>query len=60
MAKELIGTKIEDAPARAGLLIQQYPCRAVRGTLGGIHQSAEIHKDAVEKALGAKQKKECK
>ncbi|AFV23508.1 hypothetical protein Mpsy_1300 [Methanolobus psychrophilus R15] len=51
MAKELIGTKIEDAPARAGLLIQQYPCRAVRGTLGGIHQSAEMHKNAVEKAL---------
>jgi hypothetical protein len=58
MAKELIGTKIEDAPARAGLLIQQYPCRAVRGTLGGIHQSAEIHKNAVEKALLSKQKKE--
>jgi hypothetical protein len=58
MAKELIGTKIEDAPARAGLLIQQYPCRAVRGTLGGIHQSAEIHKSAVEKALLSKQKKE--
>ncbi|WP_292461863.1 DUF166 domain-containing protein [Methanolobus sp.] len=58
MAKELIGTKIEDAPARAGLLIQQYPCRAVRGTLGGIHQSAEIHKTAVEKALLSKQKKE--
>ncbi|MBN2110037.1 MAG: DUF166 domain-containing protein [Methanosarcinaceae archaeon] len=51
MAEKLIGTKVEDAPARAGLLIQQYPCRAVRGTLGGIHKSAEIHKKTVEKAI---------
>lgn len=57
MAEALIGTKIEDAPSRAGLLIQQYPCRAVRGTLGGIHRSAEIHKSAVEKALASKAKK---
>lgn len=57
MAEGLIGTKIENAPARAGLLIQQYPCRAVRGTLGGIHQSAEIHKNAVEKALASKEKR---
>ena len=51
MAEELIGTQIEDAPAKAGLLIQQYPCRAVRGTLGGIHESAEIHKKAVTAAI---------
>jgi len=51
MAKMLIGTPVEDAPARAGLLIQQYPCRAVRGQLGGIHESAEIHKQAVKSAL---------
>ncbi len=56
MAKELVGTKIEDAPSRAGLLIQQYPCRAVRGGIGGIHESAEIHKQAVEEAI--KRKKE--
>jgi hypothetical protein len=31
MAEKLIGTRVEDAPAKAGLLIQQYPCRAVRG-----------------------------
>jgi hypothetical protein len=31
MAEKLIGTSVEDAPAMAGLLIQQYPCRAVRG-----------------------------
>ncbi|MBN2487845.1 MAG: DUF166 domain-containing protein [Methanosarcinaceae archaeon] len=51
MAKKLIGTPVEDAPARAGLLIQQYPCRAVRGQLGGIHESAELHKQAVKSAL---------
>lgn len=51
MAQKLIGTSVSDAPARAGLLIQQYPCRAVRGKLGGIHESAQIHKKAVERAL---------
>ena len=51
MAQKLIGTSVSDAPARAGLLIQQYPCRAVRGKLGGIHESAQIHKTAVERAL---------
>jgi len=51
MADSLVGTKVEDAPAKAGLLIQQYPCRAVRGTPKGIHESGEVHKIAVEKAL---------
>ncbi len=51
MAKELAGTSIEEAPARAGLLVQQYPCRALRGIEGGIHKAAELHKKAVEKAL---------
>ncbi len=51
MADELVGTKVEDAPAKAGLLIQHYPCRAVRGTPRGIHDSGEVHKIAVEKAL---------
>jgi hypothetical protein len=51
MAEKLIGTPVEDAPARAGLLIQQYPCRAVRGQLGGIHESAELHRQAVKSAL---------
>lgn len=51
MAKGLVGTKIEDAPARAGLLIQQYPCRAVRGNKGGIHKAAKLHKESVERAL---------
>jgi len=51
MATHVIGTPVEDAPARAGLLIQQYPCRAVRGQEGGIHKSAEIHKKAMEEAL---------
>ncbi|MBP2029859.1 hypothetical protein J2755_000793 [Methanohalophilus levihalophilus] len=51
MANNIIGTAVEDAPAKAGLLIQQYPCRAVRGQEGGIHKSAEIHKKAMEDAL---------
>ena len=51
MAKGLAGTSITDAPARAGLLVQQYPCRAVRGIKGGIHKAAQLHKKAVETAL---------
>ena len=51
MAKGLIGKSIEDAPSYAGLLVQQYPCRAIRGTTGGIHKAAQLHKNAVEKAL---------
>ncbi|WP_406655503.1 DUF166 domain-containing protein [Methanolobus sp. ZRKC2] len=51
MAEKLVGINVEDAPSKAGLLIQQYPCRAIRGTLGGIHKSADIHKDTVEKAI---------
>lgn len=51
MAKALAGTSAKDAPAKAGLLVQQYPCRALRGIKGGIHKAAELHKEAVEKAL---------
>ncbi len=51
MAKALKGISTKDAPARAGLLVQQYPCRALRGIKGGIHKAAELHKKAVEIAL---------
>ncbi len=51
MAGSLIGTDVKDAPARAGLLVQQYPCRALRGIRGGIHKAAKLHKEAVEIAL---------
>jgi hypothetical protein len=51
MAKGLAGTKIEEAPGKAGLLIQQYPCRAVRGNKGGIHKAAKLHKESIERAL---------
>ncbi len=51
MAGGLIGTSIKDAPSLAGLIVQQYPCRAQRGTKGGIHKAAQLHKKAVEKAL---------
>ncbi|MDP2767390.1 MAG: DUF166 family protein [Candidatus Methanoperedens sp.] len=51
MAKGLAGANIKDAPGKAGLLVQQYPCRALRGIKGGIHKVAELHKKAVKKAL---------
>ena len=51
MAEQLKGVLVDEAPAKAGLLIQQYPCRAIRGTLGGIHRSAQLHKKAVEDAI---------
>ena len=50
-AEGLIGKRVEDAPSMAGLFCQQYPCRAVRGTPGGIHTSGDLHKDAMERAL---------
>src|SRR5512136_326843 len=53
-AAGLVGKTVEEAPALAGLLCQQYPCRAVRGTPGGIHTSADLHKDALERALSQK------
>jgi hypothetical protein len=51
MATNLIGVPVSDAPAKAGLLVQQYPCRAVRGTREGIHISALLHKNAMEDAI---------
>jgi len=55
MAEELVGVPVEDAPPKAGLLVQQYPCRAVRGEMGGIHESAELHKQALINALKAEE-----
>jgi len=52
VAKDVVGVKLEDAPPRAGLLCQMYPCRAVRGGEGGIHTSGDLHKYAMERALG--------
>ena len=51
MAKNLLGSKTDEAPAKGGLLVQQYPCRAIRGTKSGIHKAAKLHKEAIEKAL---------
>jgi len=51
MAKEIVGVPVKDAPPKAGLLVQQYPCRASRGEMGGIHESGELHKQALIKAL---------
>lgn len=53
MARELVGVPVKDAPPKAGLIVQQYPCRAVRGDMGGIHESGELHKQALIKALEA-------
>ncbi len=51
MAKEIVGMPVKDAPPKAGLLIQHYPCKAARGDLGGIHESGELHKQAFIRAL---------
>lgn len=50
----LVGTSAGDAPAKAGLLVQQYPCRAARGICGGIHRAAKLHSDAVKTAIDAR------
>jgi len=55
MAKEIVGTPIKDAPPKAGLLIQHYPCRASRGEVGGIHESGELHKQAFIRGLDNKE-----
>ncbi|MFZ2498276.1 MAG: DUF166 domain-containing protein [Methanosarcina sp.] len=54
MAKEIVGVPVKDAPPKAGLLTQHYPCKAARGDLGGIHESGELHKQALIKALESK------
>lgn len=51
MAQALSGVNIEDAPAKAGLLVQQYPCRAQRGIRSGIHKAAQLHKRAIETSI---------
>jgi hypothetical protein len=50
-AHGILGASIEEAPSKAGLLVQMYPCRASRGVRGGIHLAADLHKRAVEEAL---------
>jgi hypothetical protein len=48
---------VDEAPYKASLLAQYYPCRAPRGynylanEVEGIHVAAEIHKKAMEKAI---------
>lgn len=55
VAKNLLGVEVEEAPRRAALLVQYYPCRASRGWIdgkcGAIHLSGELQKRAVERAL---------
>ena len=51
-AAEVTGKTVDEAASMTGLFCQQYPCRAVRGTPGGIHTSGDLHKDAMERALG--------
>jgi thymidylate synthase len=51
-AEGVLGKTVAEAASMTGLFCQQYPCRAVRGTPGGIHTSGDLHKDAMERALG--------
>jgi hypothetical protein len=56
MAEKLVGSGVEDAGAKAGTLVQIYPClasRRVERLLGDapIHIAGNIAKKAVEKAL---------
>mgnify|MGYP001294778970 FL=1 len=51
-AEGVLGKTVDEAASMTGLFCQQYPCRAVRGTPGGIHTSGDLHKDAMERALG--------
>ncbi|HON36272.1 MAG TPA: DUF166 domain-containing protein [Methanothrix sp.] len=51
-ASSILGKTVAEAPSLTGLFCQQYPCRAVRGGPGGIHTSGDLHKDAMERALG--------
>ena len=51
-AAGIVGKSVDEAAFMTGLFCQQYPCRAVRGTPGGIHTSGDLHKDAMERALG--------
>ncbi|NYT19530.1 MAG: DUF166 domain-containing protein [Methanosarcinales archaeon] len=54
MAEALVGTPVEEAGPKAGLLVSQYPCRAIRGQAGGIHESSEMHKQEIEAAIKRK------
>jgi hypothetical protein len=54
LAEALVGTPIEEAGPKAGLIVSQYPCRAVRGNMGGIHESSEMHKQEIEAAIKRK------
>ncbi|ATZ61011.2 MAG: DUF166 family protein [Methanosarcinales archaeon Met12] len=47
VAENLVGTSSSEAPIRASLLIQYYPCRNEN-----IHKAAEIQKEAIIEALG--------
>jgi thymidylate synthase len=51
-AAGVVGKTVDEASSMTGLFCQQYPCRAVRGGPGGIHTSGDLHKDAMERALG--------
>jgi hypothetical protein len=51
MAENLKGAPVEEAPYRGALLVSYYPCRAPRGKRDGIHASAELHKNAIERGL---------
>jgi len=51
IAANLIGLDIADAPAKAGLLLAHYPCRAARTTETGMGLSGMLHAEAVRDAI---------
>jgi len=51
VAEKLKGSKIEEAPSKAGYYAQIFPCTASTGPKGGIHKAGNAHKKAIEKAI---------
>lgn len=51
IAANLTGLDIADAPAKAGLLLAHYPCRAARTSETGMGLSGMLHAEAVRDAI---------
>ena len=51
VAEMLKGSKIDEAPWKAGYYAQIFPCTASTGPKGGIHKAGNAHKKAIEKAI---------
>lgn len=51
ISENLTGLDIADAPAKAGLLLAHYPCRAARTSETGMGLSGMLHAEAVRDAI---------